>query len=290
MDAALDRAEEAEEDLEDLEDTADAAERQTGQLQSQLSEAQQAELNARATAYIAAINGGGMARDDVTVTYERGSTLMINPDGSFDRGSGGPSISGFTARPYTRQVGVSGEETVYLYTNIQVPGTRAFWKVHGLEVTGAQDDEDQNPTPTAAPRTVMEDMVVTMTTVSGRYAGVSGTFTCDMDCTDDNVEFVQGESGARKFTAGAAAWDFEPSSITSNVQQMRDTEHLYFGIWVQEPNVASAAHDYEHITGGSPTFTGVGDLSGTAQFRGGAIGKYVTRNQVGENAKALGDL
>ena len=70
---------------------------------------------------------------------------MINPNGNFDRGSGAPSISGFTARPYTRQVGVSGEQTVYLYTNIQAPGTRAFWKVHGLKVTGAQDEYASEP-------------------------------------------------------------------------------------------------------------------------------------------------
>ena len=281
LDAALDRAEGAEDDLEDAETAADVADRQTGQLQSQLSEAQQAELNARATAYITAINTGGGTdpREDVTVSYQRGSTLMINPGGSFDTGSGAPSISGFTARPYTRQVGVSGEETVYLYTNIQAPGTRAFWKEHGLEVMNATGNTAENPTPTSALRTAMDE---SMTTVSGRYDGVSGTFTCTGVCT--GVVFVQGESGARKFT-GSSTWDFEPSSITSPVRQMMDTEYLYFGIWVQEPNVASAAHNYEYIMGGSPPFTSVEDLSGTAQFRGGAIGKYVTRNQVGENAK-----
>ena len=242
----------------------------------------QADVNVRAGRYLAGISDGGTARA-VTVTHERGSTLTINPVGNFERGSGAPSISGFTARTYTRDV-VNSEQTVFLYTNIQAPGTRAFWKIHGLEVDGAQDDAAQSPTPTAAP---LADNAgtPTKTTVSGTYNGVSGTFTCQSTNCAGDVEFVSGTSGPRRFTATAGAWDFKPSNIASGVRQMRDNEHLFFGIWVNEPNLPSGTHDYEYITGGLGTLTNIGDLAGTATFTGGAVGKYVTRNQVGEDAR-----
>ena len=81
------------------------------------------------------------------------------------------------------------------------------------------------------------------------------------------------------------------------MQQTSDNEHLYFGIWVLEPNVASEMHAYEYIGGGETSALtnnmpaadmplGNFDLlTGTAEFTGGAIGKFVTRNQVGENAR-----
>jgi len=140
------RADEAEAERDRLRQEAEKARRQ-------LTEAQQAELSARASQYIAAINDGGTARSGVTVTYERGSTLKINPGGNFQAGAGAPAISGFTPRTYTRQVG--GKQTLYLYTNIQAPGTRPFWKIHGLEVTDATAtaNEDRNPTPPRQPNT-----------------------------------------------------------------------------------------------------------------------------------------
>ena len=289
------------------------AEQQQEQLQQQLTEAEQAALNARALSYIAAIHdgGGAMTRSGVTVTYMRGSTLKINPGGNFETGSGAPAISGFTPRTYTREVGVSGEQTLYHYTNIQAPGTRAFWKIHGLEVeaaaaTALNVNTANNPTPTGTPRVVRagdapldyETAATYDIAVSGTYDGVSGTYTCaGSTCTisdglDEGAEVTAADfnasafatlSGQREFVIGS--WSFKPGSINSGVRQDQDTEYLYFGIWVEEPNLASGMHDYEFITGGSSPFTAVPELSGTAKFRGGAVGKYVTRDQVGDNAK-----
>ena len=282
------------------------AEQQQEQLQQELTEAEQEALNARASAYLAAITDGGTARTDVTVTYLRGDTLRINPDGNFETGSGAPAISGFTARTYTREVGVTADQTLYHYTNIQAPGTRAFWKLHGLGVGAAHDDTEQNATPTGTARVVR---VVGQTldyaevdtyniAVSGTYDGVSGTYTCTtcpiMDSTGDSqltaadfdadVFVMLGDEG-RSFVTGT--WDFKPGSITSGVRQTEDPEYLYFGIWVEEPDVASAAHEYEFFSGGSARFADVNNTSlpGTAKFSGGAVGKYVTRDQVGDNAK-----
>ena len=287
-------AEEEIADAKEAQQTAEQGQRQAQQqqqqLQQQLTEAEQAELNARALKYLEAINGGGTDRTTVTVTYERGSTLKINPGGNFETGSGAPAISGFTPRTYTRETGVSGEQTLYLYTNIQAPGTRAFWKIYGLEETSI-GISDAKARPNAAPRVKMDDAnnptTITETTVSGTYDGVSGTFTCTAADCQTNVQVVDGQ---RSFTGDT--WDFKPGSINSGVQQMRDTEHLYFGIWTQEPNVASEEHMYQYIVGGSNEMQGsvqpqtltYGDLTGTAKFAGGAVGKYVTRDQVGDNA------
>ena len=305
---------EAEEDAADAQEAQEAAEQARRQAQAQRQaaeaarrEAEQGELNARALTYIAAINDGGTDRTSVTVTYERGSTLKINPGGNFETGSGAPAISGFTPRTRTREVGVSGEQTVYLYTNIQAPGTRHFWKIHGLNVSDATSQTNQesyNPTPTEAAQYITDNTDTTMASgvrVSGRFDGVFGTFTCTVSGTCTGAKTGNGAldltglvgapvDGKRSFSAGT--WTFKPSSITSGVRQMRDTEHLYFGIWTQEPNVASEEHMYQYIVGGSNEAQGsvpaqtltYGDLTGTAKFVGGAVGKYVTRDQVGDNA------
>ena len=222
---------------------------------------------------------------------------MIDPGGNFVSGSGAPSISGFTARTYTREVGVTGEQTVYLYTNIQGPGTRAFWKEYGLEVSDAHDDDDepQNPTPSGTP-SFITDLTNSANAVGlrvgGTYHGVAGTYTCDdaavcmgTKTSITRSDFVQTVDGERSFVQDQGTWDFKPSSINSGVRQDEDTEHLYFGIWVNEPNLASSAHGYQYIDGGSDGMLTYPSLTGTAQFRGGAVGKYVTRNQVGENAR-----
>ena len=284
------------------------AEQEQEQLQRQLTEAEQEALNARASAYLAAITEGGTARTDVTVTYMRGDTLRINPDGNFETGSGAPAISGFTARTYTREVGVTADQTLYHYTNIQAPGTRAFWKDYGLGVDGAHDDTTSNPTtPTGTARVVRvvgqtldyaEDDTYNIA-VSGTYDGVSGTYTCTACAIADGGDGVEGITAAdfdadvfvmlgdegRSFATGT--WDFKPGSITSGVRQTEDPEYLYFGIWVEEPDLASATHEYEYFWGGSAPFTDVtnASLPGTAKFSGGAVGKYVTRDQVGDNAK-----
>ena len=113
----------------------------------------------------------------------------------------------------------------------------------------------------------------------------------------DPDDFVTLADGVRSFADRQLHWDFKPSSINSGVQQTSDNEHLYFGIWVLEPNVASEMHAYEFIGGGETSaltnnmpaadmpLGNFNLLTGTAEFTGGAIGKFVTRNQVGENAR-----
>ena len=304
-------------ELEEAQGDVEEAQQQAQQAQQQAQQAEeQADVSVRASAYLAAINAGGTARSGVTVNYERGSTLKINPGGNFQSGSGAPGISGFTARTYTRKVS-SSEQTVYLYTNIQAPGTRPFWQLHGVnDIAAAQAATAFDPMPTGVAGVVRvgntlnyADATTYDISVSGTYDGVSGTYTCsactitdgdgdgDTDADDfDADDWVTLANGERSFVAGNA-WTFKPGSVTSSVQQDRDNEHLYFGIWVLEPNVASGLHSYEYIVGGMTSvvtsnasiagtaLANFNTLTGIAKFKGGAIGKYVTRNQVGENAR-----
>ena len=69
-------------------------------------------------------------------------------------GSAAPSVPGsWRSASFTGQSGTATaliDETAYLYTNIQAPSSRAFWKVHGVEVTGRDHSTAFDPTPTAA--------------------------------------------------------------------------------------------------------------------------------------------
>ena len=247
--------------------------------------ARQAETTLRATQYMTALAGGSEATT-AFIAYERDKRLQVYPGQTMRSGIGAPSISGFTAHSF-----VDDADTAYIYTNIQAPGTRPFWKVYGLEVTAAQDDAEQSPTPTAAPTADNTDTPVT-TTVRGTYHGVSGTYTCQSTNCAGDVEFVSGTSGPRRFVASPSfVWDFEPGSIATGVRQNHDTEYLYFGIWLTEPDDANTAHTYRYIVGGDNDRTTDGvplvysELDGTYTFRGGAVGKYATRNQVNQNDK-----
>ena len=117
------------------------AQQQQQQLQQQLTEAEQAELRARAMSFGAALDapesGAGNRRVDA---WKR--TSHSGPRGSLmTPGSAAPSVPGSwrSANSFTGHSGTANaliDETVYLYTNIQAPSSRAFWKVHLMEVTG----------------------------------------------------------------------------------------------------------------------------------------------------------
>ena len=301
LDAALDRAEGAEDDLEDAETAANTATNQASQLQSQLTEAERAEQAARASQYITAFTPAtttGVEEEDATVIYPDDS-LLVYPGEPMTGSSGAPSISGFTAHTFTAD---NGKDTAYVYTNIQRASSRAFWKKHGLEIaSGAEGNIAYNPTPTGTPRQDRQTDP-TKTTVSGTYDGVSGTFTCTTEnsCAGTGLtimpsSLVQDQNGERSFI-GAGDWTFKPSSPTTGILQTHDTEYLYFGIWVSEPDNVGEPHLYRFIVGGDaerddatvemdgvPLMANLMGLDAAYRFRGGAIGKYATRNQSGQN-------
>ena len=300
------RADTAEQKAAEAAQQAQQAKEEQEQLQEQLTEAEQAELRARASSFggefgtAEAAPGMAMA----TVTWPRGGSLTFRPNGvTFPSGSAAPSVpGGWRSASFTGQTGTAAalvDETVYLYTNIQAPGTRAFWKVHGLTVTmdgtglaalarGSSaaptgPDTDAN----TAGRQYSE------LTVGGSLNGASGKFTCacqgtiSADSTSGINTHVTFEQGVPTFIA-PGSWTFTPSNIANGYRVNQDDAYLYFGIWSSIPdNIGpDTLYDFEYIAGGGGTPTRFAALTGSATFRGGAVGRYVTQGQVGgQNAK-----
>ena len=250
--------------------------------------AQQADLAARAGVFIGELDDASR-RTSATVAWERGKSRKVEPGGGvFTQGSAAPAISGFSGHSFTRSAGTATapvEETAYIYTNIRSPGTRkAFWKVYGLDAEmDANNQNKARASGSVSYKTVTDDQNQTTTTamLSGSFDGARGKFTCDGDSSSCSAAITNGEP------AFTGTWKFEPGSLTNGVTLAQDAEFLYFGIWESMPGITSDAHDFQVIHGGNPAnYAGAADvLAGTATFKGGAVGKYVTRNQVGRNAR-----
>ena len=88
-----------------------------------------------------------------------------------------------------------GTDTVYLYTNIQAPGSKAFWKEHGESVANLTSaasgfDVTANSERLSECRQKMPAHRDTFGEAedeangerSGTYDGYSGKFTCETDC------------------------------------------------------------------------------------------------------------
>ena len=137
----------AEEARQQAQQQLEQAQQESEELQQQLTEAEQAELRARASSFGAQLDlGDGTAGPnapttvsaDATVTWPRDGSLTFRPSGvTHTRGSAAPSVPGgwTNTASFTGQTGTASttltDETVYLYTNIQRAGTRAFWKKYG---------------------------------------------------------------------------------------------------------------------------------------------------------------
>ena len=302
----------AEEAQQQTQQQLEQAQQESEQLQQQLTEAEQAELRARAESFDVQLDSP--VRGPATVEWTRGNNLTFRPMGIvMTPGSAAPSVPGsWRSASFTGQSGTATvliDETAYLYTNIQAPSSRAFWKVHNVEVMTLAQAE--NPKPTAAALFINDPnnpLEATGVRVSGTYDGVSGTFTCNAGgCMGPKTNIsltslVSLTAGVRSF-GSIGDWSFKPGSITTPVkaedQADQDDAYLYFGVWSSIPdNIGPAmAYNFRYVFGGgaqtgtelSSTADGLAGfdaLIGPATFRGGAVGKYVTQGQVGgQNAK-----
>ena len=243
----------------------------------------QANIRLRAGPLLTALGAGALMEEEaVTVEHMRGQSLKFEPTGNYRRGSAAPSISGWRSASFSREIGVTATESIYLYTNIGSPGSKAFWKVYGDEVGTGEFEEDL-----AAPSSFGRDRSLYQNsngdaeerdgvTRGGSYDNVSGTFSCATTC--NMTADAEGEISFE------GEWSFK-ASPTAGVRQDQDTEYLYFGIWTSEPVDAAMPHGFKWIAGGGNAIdnTNFLALEGTATLNGSVIGKYVLRNQVGQN-------
>ena len=272
------------------------------QARQQLTEAEQAELMARASSFGSVLHEPESGT--VFVSWPRNGDLTFRPEGTLTSGSAAPSVPGsWRSASFTGQTGTAAgltNETVYLYTNIEKGSSRAFWKEHGLEVAAsAEDNETYNPKPTAAAQFITksgDSTIADGVRVSGNYDGVTGTFTCTVanTCKGEKepinlTDLVLLTDGVRSFEGGD--WSFKPGRITSPVQADLDDAYLYLGVWASIPDsISGTTYDFKYVAGGGAesgtALTNFNALTGSATFRGGAVGKYVIQGQVGpQNAK-----
>ena len=323
---AAEQQRQAEEEARQAEEEArQAAEAAAEEAQRRLTEAEQAELRARASSFGTVLDlgdGGTAEQGPVTVSWPRGSSLTFRPQGTLTPGSTAPSVpGGWRSAGFTGQTGTAAaltDETAYLYTNIQAPSNRAFWKRYGLSIAdistitghaslakgGSATAKTVTQTDTSDPPVRTTD--VTELTVSGSFDGAGGSFTCATACGATNVgggdlatsaeinthiaahvTFSQGQP----IFATPGNWTFKPGNIASGVPLDQDDAYLYFGIWSSIPDsISGTTYNFRYVAGGGAASGGglanFDDLTGSATFRGGAVGKYVTQGQVGgQNAK-----
>ena len=322
------RADEAEEDLaearEDADDAAvdqDAleeaqeakaeAERRAAQAQEEadrrIEEAeQQADANDRARALIAelmtAANVDNANADSTVmdVTHMPGESVTFGRPNALPAKGSAPSVPGsWRSASYSGPRGAVGTEAVYLYTNIQAPSSKAFWKVHGVSVTAitAADATVSGFGTTAKELYPAQDGTLDGATtnsgadkgrsIGGTYDGYSGTFKCNAEC-----DIAAGQGGTLSFYG---TWTFTASLTAKRPNNLaeQDTEFLYFGIWAYEPTDVTAEPDFKWAHGGdsndSSEDADIGnfdDLTGEATFTGGAIGKYALAKATGRGARS----
>lgn len=235
------------------------------------------------------------------VAWERGERRTFTRPLNLPAKGSAPSVpGGWSSASYSGPKGNVGTDTVYLYTNIQAPGSKAFWKEHGESVTGltgAASGFTDAPTVTVSgfgttakelyPATdgTLDGASTTSDTrarsIGGTYGGYSGTFKCDASC-----DIAAAEGGALTFEG---TWTFTASLTAkrSSKYAEQDTEFLYFGIWASDPTDPAGTHEFKWARGGASVISDANftALTGTAEFRGGAIGKYALAKVGGRDAK-----
>ncbi|MDE2995066.1 MAG: hypothetical protein OXU67_14425 [Chloroflexota bacterium] len=265
---------------------------------------QQADVAVRAPLLIAELTGDTVddAGNVMGVTHRRGESRTFTRPNNLPAKGSAPRVPGsWSSASYSGPRGAVGTDTVYLYTNIQAPSSKAFWKVHGESVGSITSTPTPAVTVSGFGTTAKElypgtdgtpDQTGTTSgadqgrSIGGTYDGYSGTFKCDANC---DIEAVQG--GALTFHG---TWTFTASLTAkkSSRHAEQDSEFLYFGIWAFEPTVATGAPDFKWAHGGDSNDTAAdadignfANLTGEATFTGGAIGKYALAKVGGRAAK-----
>ena len=125
--------------------------------------------------------------------------------------------------------------------------------------------------------------------ISGTYDGYSGTFSCPSEC-----DIASNAQGDLTFSAvSGESWTFTSTDTTRDVKE-EDTEFLYFrhlGIRadgsIGTKRMSTSSNGPLVGTQQASQVTNLTPLQGTAEFTGGAIGKYALA-KVGGRAARIG--
>ena len=126
------------------------------------------------------------------VRYMPGERRTFTRPSNLPAKGSAPSVPGsWSSASYSGPRGNVGTDTVYLYTNIQAPGSKAFWKMYGESVRIAHGPADALAKPTSfgngrslyqnsddPPEPTSKDDA----SRGGSYDGYSGTFKCKTGC------------------------------------------------------------------------------------------------------------
>ena len=116
----------------------------------------------------------------------------------------------------------------------------------------------------------------------GTFHGVAGTYECRTPpCTVSTAN-----DGMISSTGGTWTFTPDPDLAGQIMIDLPDTDHLYFGWWLKEPDDAECTYAFRTFSGGTIPFavgnkftSGNNDgLLGTASYEGRAAGQYVTKD------------
>ena len=190
------------------------------------------------------------------------------------------------------RAGLRGSETgltehITLYTNIENPRT-LFGSVYTLDENNALTVDfathsmrvlsSEFPLPNFDREYVnAEDL-----SFEGTFHGVAGIY----ECTTPPCTVSTANDGMISSTGGI--WTFTPDADRAGeiMIDLPDTDYLYFGWWLKEPDDAEGSYAFRTFSGGTVPFavgnkftSGNNDgLIGTASYEGRAAGQYVTKD------------
>ena len=117
--------------------------------------------------------------------------------------------------------------------------------------------------------------------LSGTLQGASGKFRCGGTDSAADCEIQQTGPGNFRFVG---TWKFFPSGPTAKVQ-VPDAEYMWFGWWTRE-TVATGTFQVFANYGGTNAPTDFSGATGTATYRGPAVGQYAVHDDVGDGSSS----
>ena len=268
------------------------AEEDEREAQRQLAQKQAAEDLKDAKALFAGVGGWESSSNGIMVEATQGGPATIEltrgnlnemPKSTVSRLSGSNGWSGTRVSAPGDKEGFS--DTVVVYTNIGAP-TKALLterypnlnsagtltdnaEDYSQLVVGSGFSRDNDPVDLAEGKDPSTDPLK----VSGSFAGVLGDYKCSAPpCTS---QIGPGNKGVKL----GSNWTFEPRDDEAMVS-VQATDHSYFGWWLKKTDTNEDTDTFAvqvfHRGAGNQVggVTPSGDLTGTADYAGPAVGQY----------------